>query len=87
MASYSKCRAIHSQELDIFKGVSEAIDYPYLRSAQAAQVIFQIASQNPMLYHPRFLQPGFQTNQTLINGEWFFQYIEHRQLYTELFPS
>ena len=75
-----------SQELDIFKGVSEAIDYPYLRSAQAAQVIFQIASQNPMLYHPRFLQPGFQTNQTLINGEWFFQYIEHyRQLYTELF--
>ena len=78
-----------SQELDTFKGVDESMDYPYLRHFYAAQAMFQAATHNPMMFHPRFLQAGFQAQQPLINGELFFHYVEHyRQLYAELFhPS
>ncbi|UOO88297.1 DUF262 domain-containing protein [Vitreoscilla massiliensis] len=75
-----------SQELDTFKGIAETAEYPYLHNTIAARTMLQAASHNPMMFHPRFLQAGFQAQQALINGEWFFHYIEHyRQLYAELF--
>ena len=77
-----------SDELETFKGVSESATYPYLSSLFATKVVEKLAQQNPMFYHPRFVKTSFQTIQTLINGEQFFDYVQYySELYEKLFKE
>ena len=71
-----------SDELETFKGVSESSTYPYLSPLFATKVVEKLAQQNPMFYHLRFVKTSFQTIQTLINGEQFFDYVQY---YTSTF--
>ena len=71
-----------SDELETFKGVSESTNYPYLSPLFATKVVEKLAQQNPMFYHLRFVKTSFQTIQTLINGEQFFDYVQY---YTSTF--
>ena len=73
-----------SDELETFKGVSESATYPYLSPLFATKVVEKLAQQNPMFYHPRFVKTSFQTIQTLINGEQFFDYVQY---YTESYEK
>ena len=73
-----------SDELETFKGVSESTNYPYLSPLFATKVVEKLAQQNPMFYHPRFVKTNFQTIQTLINGEQFFDYVQY---YTEIYET
>lgn len=73
-----------SDELETFKGVSESTTYPYLSPLFATKVVEKLAQQNPMFYHPRFVKTSFQTIQTLINGEQFFDYVQY---YTESYEK
>ena len=77
-----------SDELETFKGVSESTNYPYLSPLFATKVVEKLAQQNPMFYHPRFVKTSFQTIQTLINGEQFFDYVQYyAELYEKLFKE
>ena len=77
-----------SDELETFKGVSESTNYPYLSPLFATKVVEKLAQQNPMFYHPRFVKTSFQTIQTLINGEQFFDYVQYySELYEKLFKE
>ena len=77
-----------SDELETFKGVSESATYPYLSPLFATKVVEKLAQQNPMFYHPRFAKTSFQTIQTLINGEQFFDYVQYySELYEKLFKE
>lgn len=77
-----------SDELETFKGVSESATYPYLSPLFATKVVEKLAQQNPMFYHPRFVKISFQTIQTLINGEQFFDYVQYySELYEKLFKE
>ena len=77
-----------SDELETFKGVSESATYPYLSPLFATKVVEKLAQQNPMFYHPRFVKTNFQTIQTLINGEEFFDYVQHYvEIYEKLFKE
>ncbi|HHF1046633.1 TPA: DUF262 domain-containing protein, partial [Haemophilus influenzae] len=77
-----------SDELETFKGVSESTNYPYLSPLFATKVVEKLAQQNPMFYHPRFVRTNFQTIQTLINGEQFFDYVQYyAELYEKLFKE
>ena len=73
-----------SDELETFKGVSESATYPYLSPLFATKAVEKLAQQNPMFYHPRFVKTSFQTIQTLINGEQFFDYVQY---YTESYEK
>lgn len=62
-----------SQNLAVFKGVPSQTRFPYMLATQFA--------------YPH-IQAAFQINQTLLNGAYFFDYIEHyRQNYHKLFES
>ena len=75
-------------DIGIFKGVSESSAYPYLTAQRAGQAMFQAARSNPMMHAPQFAEPPFQINQSLFNGQLFFDYIErYRQLYRSLFDA
>lgn len=75
-----------SNKLTIFKGVSETSSYPYIQTTLAYQALAKFTSVNPFLFHSQFSQPNFQAKQTIIDGEYFFQYIEHyRKIYNQLF--
>ena len=77
-----------SDELETFKGVSESSTYPYLSPLFATKVVEKLAQQNPMFYHPRFVKTNFQTIQTLINGEQFFDYVQYYvEIYEKLFKE
>ena len=77
-----------SDELETFKGVSESSTYPYLSPLFATKVVEKLAQQNPMFYHPRFVKTNFQTIQTLINGEQFFDYVQYyAESYEKLFKE
>ena len=77
-----------SDELETFKGVSESANYPYLSPLFATKVVEKLAQQNPMFYHPRFVKTNFQTIQTLINGEQFFDYVQYyAESYEKLFKE
>ena len=77
-----------SDELETFKGVSESTTYPYLSPLFATKVVEKLAQQNPMFYHPRFVKTNFQTIQTLINGEQFFDYVQYyAEIYEKLFKE
>ena len=77
-----------SDELETFKGVSESATYPYLSPLFSTKVVEKLAQQNPMFYHPRFVKTSFQTIQTLINGEQFFDYVQYySELYEKLFKE
>ena len=77
-----------SDDLETFKGVSESATYPYLSPLFATKVVEKLAQQNPMFYHPRFVKTSFQTIQTLINGEQFFDYVQYySELYEKLFKE
>ena len=77
-----------SDELETFKGVSESTNYPYLSPLFATKVVEKLAQQNPMFYHPRFVKTNFQTIQTLINGEQFFDYVQYyAESYEKLFKE
>lgn len=77
-----------SDELETFKGVSESTNYPYLNPLFATKVVEKLAQQNPMFYHPRFVKTNFQTIQTLINGEQFFDYVQYYvEIYEKLFKE
>ena len=72
-----------ADELETFKGVSENIEYPYLNGILAAGAIQKMSANNPFLYRSISL---FQSNQTLVNGEYFFDYIQHYAvIYERLF--
>lgn len=77
-----------SDELETFKGVSESATYPYLSPLFATKVVEKLVQQNPMFYHPRFVKTSFQTIQTLINGEQFFDYVQYyAESYEKLFKE
>ena len=77
-----------SDELETFKGVSESATYPYLSPLFSTKVVEKLAQQNPMFYHPRFVKTNFQTIQTLINGEQFFDYVQYyAESYEKLFKE
>jgi len=72
-----------ANELETFKGVSENIEYPYLNGILAAGAIQKMSANNPFLYRSISV---FQSNQTLVNGEYFFDYIQHYAvIYERLF--
>lgn len=72
-----------ANELDTFKGVSENVEYPYLNGVLATNAIQKMSAENPFLY--RSISP-FQANQTLVNGKYFFDYIQHYSvIYEQLF--
>ncbi|MGP1627606.1 MAG: DUF262 domain-containing protein [Aggregatibacter segnis] len=72
-----------ANELDTFKGVSENVEYPYLNGVLATNAIQKMSAENPFLYRSISL---FQSNQILINGKYFFDYIQHYILiYEKLF--
>ncbi|MBN6065148.1 DUF262 domain-containing protein [Aggregatibacter actinomycetemcomitans] len=72
-----------ANELDTFKGVSENVEYPYLNGVLATNAIQKMSTENPFLYRSISL---FQSNQTLVNGKYFFDYIQHYVLiYEKLF--
>ena len=72
-----------ANELDTFKGVSENVEYPYLNGVLATNAIQKMSVENPFLYRSISL---FQANQTLVNGKYFFDYIQHYILiYEKLF--
>ena len=74
-------------DIGIFKGMSERAVYPYLTAQRAEQAMFQAASTNPMMF-AQFTEPPYQINQTLFNGQRFFDYIQrYRELYRSLFSS
>lgn len=57
-----------SDKLDVFKGVDENSDYPYLQTIKLAN------------------NSHFQIHQPLLNGELFFDYIQHyAKIYQQLF--
>ncbi len=73
-------------ELAVFKGADEQALFPYLQAQKAGLAMYQMAQSNRFMFHPSFYQPAYQISQAMINGKWFFDYIEHyRKLYTELF--
>lgn len=75
-----------SDKLPIFKGVSETSPYPFVQATLASQALAKFTSANPCLFQPQFTQPSFQAKQTIIDGEYFFAYVEHyRKLYRKLF--
>lgn len=79
-----------SEKLDTFKGISEldSKKFPYLYATLSATALSEFAKSNPLLFQSHFLTQGFQTNQPIINGEWFFTYIEYyRKIYFELFNA
>ncbi|HHF4806636.1 TPA: DUF262 domain-containing protein [Haemophilus influenzae] len=77
-----------SDELETFKGVSESATYSYLSPLFATKVVEKLAQQNPIFYHPRFVRTNFQTIQTLINGEQFFDYVQYyAEIYEKLFKE
>ena len=65
------------KDINVFKGVDNNVDYPYLSSIKASQYLYnEKESVNSYFYIP----------QTIINGGLFFRYIEHYlKLYNELF--
>ena len=72
-----------ANELDTFKGVSENVEYPYLNGVLAMEAIQKMSAENPFLYRSI---SRFQSNQILINGKYFFDYIQHYILiYEKLF--
>ena len=73
-------------DIDTFKGVSEQSHYPYLTAQQAAYALYPSVSGNQFIAGQRFTKSPFQISQTLFNGSYFFDYIEHyRSLYHTLF--
>ncbi len=75
-----------SDELPVFKGVAETSPYPFVQAFLASQALAKFTSVNPFLFQEQFTKPGFQAKQTIIDGEWFFAYVEHyRQMYRQLF--
>lgn len=75
-----------SDELPVFKGVAETSPYPFVQAFLASQALAKFTSANPFLFQEQFTKPGFQAKQTIIDGEWFFAYVEHyRQMYRQLF--
>lgn len=77
-----------SKHLNVFKGVDKSSNFPYLLAQKAAMALYQAKSINPMLYADDFSSPAFQSTQTLLNGQEFFEYIAHyRQKYQELFDN
>lgn len=74
-----------SDELDTFKGVHEKVDYPYLHGILATHAIQKLSHENPFLYRSI---SAFQATQVLINGKYFFDYIEHyTAIYEKLFKE
>lgn len=72
-----------SDELDTFKGVHEKADYPYLHGILATHIIQKLSHENPFLYRSI---SAFQSTQVLINGKYFFDYIEYyTAIYARLF--
>lgn len=77
-----------SDDLEVFKGVSEYSDYPYLQMALSSMALAQLAQNSPLIFHNKFKNTGFQIGQTIINGQWFFEYIEYyRKLYSKVFHA
>lgn len=75
-----------SNDLSVFKGVSEHSVYPYIQATLAAQALAKFSTISPLLFQTQFTRPNFQAKQTVIDGEWFFAYIQYyRQLYRQLF--
>lgn len=74
-----------SDELDTFKGVHEKVDYPYLHGILATHTIQKLLHENPFLYRSI---SEFQATQVLINGKYFFDYIEYyTAIYEKLFKE
>lgn len=72
-----------ANELETFKGVSEHVEYPYLNGILATDAINKMSTDNPFLYRSLSL---FQSNQTLVNGKYFFDYIQYYVvIYEKLF--
>lgn len=68
------------KDIHCFKGVSQENKYPYLTGIKVSNLICSVYPINP------FLINHFQTNQVLINGKVFFDYIENYcQMYLWLF--
>lgn len=77
-----------SDELSVFKGVAEDSAYPFVQAALASYALAKLTSASPFLFQSQFTQPSFQAKQTIIDGEWFFTYIQHyRNMYCQLFGN
>ncbi|HHV6877133.1 TPA: hypothetical protein ACUMW2_001944, partial [Haemophilus influenzae] len=75
-----------TDDLDVFKGVDDNMNYPYLTSIKATQYLYKMANLNPFIYNREFIENPFFISQTIINGSLFFSYIEHYiKLYDCLF--
>ncbi|OOS02021.1 hypothetical protein B0186_01275 [Canicola haemoglobinophilus] len=66
-----------NEDIVDFKGVSQSCHYPYVRQALAGNAMHLSYKLNPFMFSEKFAQPIFQTNQVIINGQSFFEYIEH----------
>lgn len=85
---YRDAETFQNRDLPLFKGVSERDDYPYLQAQRAGMALHQAKILNPMLYDGLYTTPPFQVSQTIINGNLFFEFVEHyRQKYQALFDE
>lgn len=66
-----------NEDIVDFKGVSQSCHYPYVRQALAGNAMHLNYKLNPFMLSEKFAQPIFQANQVIINGQSFFEYIEH----------
>lgn len=74
-------------DLKVFKGVNadREIHYPYLRAQKAMLAVSQMQKANSLLYQQEYANP-FNIQQTIINGENFFHFIQYyRTLHDKLF--
>lgn len=75
-----------NRHISQFKGVGKNAKYPYLRPLLAGQAMYDANQSNPFMYDDIFDKPAFQINQVIINGKYFFDYIDYyRKAYDFLF--
>lgn len=76
-----------SQHLDVFKGISENEFFPYMYANRLAY-LHSRSLILPSASNRRNGFAGFQATAPIINGEWFFVYIEYyKYLYKILFSE
>lgn len=83
---FNKAEVFLHRHIDCFKGVNEDVNYPYLNHLKASNAVTTLYQLNPFLFNANFKKSIVQTNQTIINGKPFFDYIEHYcNTYLQLF--
>lgn len=74
---FKDAEVFKNEDIVTFKGVNQECSYPYVRQVLAGNAMYRNYLSNPFMFNMNFAQPTFQANQVIINGQSFFDYIEH----------